>query len=89
MAGKGAVRGSPGGSHKGNAEQLFQYWVHGEGALKIRWGEDGDFKRCVMHLGKYVSDPEGLCNVLHRKALGVAPGQEGKKSPGTGHGHSH
>lgn len=89
MAGKGAVRGTPGGSHKGNAEQLFHYWVHGEGALRIRWGEPHDFDRCVTLLRKHVADPEGLCNVLHRKALGVAPGQEGKKAPGTGHGHSH
>jgi hypothetical protein len=76
MAGKGAVRGTPGGSHRGNAEQLKQYWVHGAGALKIRWGEPHDFDRCVQHLGKYVADPQGLCNVFHRAALGVAPGQE-------------
>ena len=25
-------------SHDGNAERLHQYWVHGEGAAKIRWG---------------------------------------------------
>jgi hypothetical protein len=65
-----------GGSHHGNAEQLFSYWAHGEGAAKIRWGQPGDFKRCVRHLAKYVADPEGMCNVLHRRALGVAPGQE-------------
>jgi hypothetical protein len=61
---------------KGNARRLEDYWVSGEGAAKIRWGQPGDFNRCVEHLGKYVSDPKGLCNVLHRKALGVAPGRE-------------
>jgi hypothetical protein len=81
MAGKGAVRGKPGPSG-GNAEQLKKYWTEGEGAAKIRWGEPHDFDRCVSHLRKYVSDPEGLCNVLHRRALGVAPGQEDP-------GHSH
>jgi hypothetical protein len=26
------------GSHEGNTERLHEYWVHGEGAAKIRWG---------------------------------------------------
>lgn len=25
-------------SHAGDTERLHQYWVHGEGAAKIRWG---------------------------------------------------
>lgn len=58
------------------AHQLKEYWVHGLGAAKIRWGEPHDFDRCVLELGKYVRDPEGLCNVYHVAALGVAPGQE-------------
>lgn len=58
------------------ARRLRRYWVHGPGAAKIRWGEPNDFYRCVAELGKYVSDPKGLCNVYHRAALGVAPGQE-------------
>lgn len=58
------------------ARRLKEYWVHGEGSLKIRWGESGDFLRCVHELEKYVVDPEGLCNTFHVAALGVAPGQE-------------
>lgn len=61
--------------HPGDARQLKTYWAHGEGALKIRWGTPGDFERCVRHLGKYVADPEGMCNVLHQQALGKPPGQ--------------
>jgi len=58
-------------------EQLIQYWVHGKGAAKIRWGTPGDFNRCVRNLRKYFpKDPKGLCNRLHVKALGVPPGQE-------------
>jgi hypothetical protein len=57
-------------------DKLRAYWVHGAGAAQIRWGEPHDFDRCVRHLGKYVTDPQGLCNVYHRAALGVAPGQE-------------
>ena len=62
--------------HPGDAAQLKQYWAHGKGALKIRWNTPGDFERCVHHLSKYVSDPKGYCNVLHREALGVPPGKE-------------
>ena len=54
----------------------MDYWVHGAGAAKIRWGEPHDFDRCVLELGKYVTDPKGLCNRYHVHALGVAPGQE-------------
>jgi hypothetical protein len=58
-------------------EKLAEYWVHGKGALKIRWGTPGDFNRCVRNLRKYFPrNPEGLCNRLHTRALGVAPGQE-------------
>lgn len=60
------------------AARLREYWVHGEGAAKIRWGEPGDFSRCTMHLGKYVTDPKGLCADYHHEALGVWPGQEDK-----------
>ena len=55
-------------------EQLKEYWVHGKGALKIRWGTPGDFNRCVRHLEKYVADPQGLCNTYHVAATGYAPG---------------
>lgn len=57
------------------AAKLREYWVHGEGAAKIRWGSAGDFDRCVRHLGKYVSDPKGLCNTYHQEALGAPPGK--------------
>lgn len=58
-------------------QQLIEYWVHGKGALKVRWGTPGDFNRCVRNLRKYFpKNPEGLCNRLHTRALGVPPGQE-------------
>lgn len=56
-------------------ERLHEYWVHGEGAAKIRWGEPNDFARCVEHLGKYIHDPEGYCNLAHHAALGIWPAQ--------------
>jgi len=53
--------------------KLEDYWVHGEGAAKIGWGTPGDFNRCVLHLGKYVRDPKGLCAEYHHAALGIWP----------------
>lgn len=62
-----------------SAKRLRDYWVHGKGALQIRWGEPHDFDRCVVQMTKYVGvRAKGLCNIYHRSALGVAPGQEDK-----------
>lgn len=61
------------------ATKLRKHWTKGPGAKKIRWGEDGDYDRCVMQLRKHVGErAKGLCNIYHRSALGVAPGQERK-----------
>lgn len=54
-------------------ERLHEYWVHGEGAAKIAWGSPGDFDRCVLHLGKFIRDPKGYCNLAHHAALGYYP----------------
>lgn len=60
---------------KGDAK-LREHWVHGEGAAKIRWPEEGAFRRCVSHLRKYVRDPEGLCAEYHHEATGKWPGEK-------------
>lgn len=59
----------------GSDRKLRAYWVRGEGAAKIGWGKAGDFAACVSHLGKYVSDPEGLCAEYHKAATGKWPGK--------------
>lgn len=56
-----------------STERLHAYWVHGEGAAKIRWGEPGDFGRCVDHLGKFIADAAGYCNLAHKAATGIYP----------------
>jgi 2'-5' RNA ligase len=62
-----------------NAARLREYWVHGAGAAKVEWGTPGDFDRCVVEMTKFVGTrAKGLCNIYHRSALGVAPGQEDK-----------
>lgn len=58
-----------------DTERLHRYWVHGEGAAKIGWGQPGDFDRCVVELGKYIHDAKGYCNLAHHAALGIWPAQ--------------
>jgi hypothetical protein len=74
--------------NKGNEETLIRYWTEGEGAAKIRWGEPGDFDRCVTEVTKdahgKVPEVKGYCANLHHRALGVWPGQEDE---GGSHGH--
>lgn len=61
-----------------NVERLKNYWRYGEGAAKVRWGFDGDFKRCVRAVRKYMTRPgmaEGFCANLHKDVLGAPPGK--------------
>lgn len=57
-------------------ERLMTYWAHGPGSAKIAWGTRGDFDRCVVELGKYVSPSvvKGICSNLHARATGARPG---------------
>ena len=59
-----------------NTERLMRYWAEGAGAIKIRWGQPGDFSRCQRELGKYVHGDQldGLCSNLHKRATGFRPG---------------
>ena len=70
---RGAARVGGQVTSPGSTERLHEYWVHGEGAAKIRWGQPGDFSRCVLHLGKFIKDPQGYCNLAHHAALGIYP----------------
>jgi len=57
--------------NRGNAERLRRYWTRGEGAAKIRWGQSGDWKRCVKYLSKYLGTrSKGYCQLRHKEALG-------------------
>lgn len=59
----------------GNAEQLRHWYVRGEGAARIRWGEPGDFDRCVAIAGEHLANPQGYCANRHREATGEWPGR--------------
>lgn len=65
--------------NRGNAERLRRYWVYGKGALKIKWGAPGDWKRCVRHLSKYMGPrAKGYCNLRHKDALKIWPATHAK-----------
>jgi hypothetical protein len=59
------------------AERLREYWLHGAGSVKIRWGTPHDFDRCVEQIREHtnMTDPEGYCNRLHQRAVGAPPGK--------------
>lgn len=63
--------------NRGGAEKLRRYWLHGEGALKIRWGTPGDWTRCVRHLSKYMGPrARGYCALRHKEATGMWTGDK-------------
>jgi len=70
------------GDSTGPQAKLFRYWTTGEGGrVKIRWGTDGSFARCVHHLERHVPPTysvKGLCANLHKRATGEWPTEHGK-----------
>ena len=61
--------------NRGNAERLRRYWTRGPGAVKIRWGTPGDWRRCVRYLAKYMGPrAKGYCQLRHKEATGVYTG---------------
>lgn len=73
----GYVDTDPDPSPKPGARRLRKYWTRGAGALKIRWGTPGDWRRCVKQLRKHVGPgAEGLCSVYHNAAVGFYPGDK-------------
>lgn len=61
-------------------ERLKQYWTHGKGAAKIRWGSDGDLTRCHRHLAKYLGPNRawGYCQNRHQDIFGVSNAKKDK-----------
>lgn len=68
-------------------EALLVARTTGPGALKIRWGTDGDFTRCTRHLVKHVglARAKRICAQWHHDSTGLWPGHHGgdnKNGPG-------
>lgn len=64
-----------------NHDSLKDYWLHGEGAVKIRWGTPGDWTRCYRHISKHVADESAkrICAQWHHDATGTWPGDKRNK----------
>lgn len=59
-----------GSSSRSNSEVLRRYVTKGEGALKLRWGVDGDPSRCVRYVSKYIgSRAQNYCSGMTATAL--------------------
>lgn len=65
----------------GDRNALERYWKYGEGAIKIRWGTDGDWTRCHRHLIKHVGDTRArrICAQWHFEMSGFWPGDRRNK----------
>lgn len=61
---------------KGNPQALRE-WYNDGARGRIRWGEDGDFMRCVNIAQNYMTAEEakGFCNERHTDAVGAPPGK--------------
>jgi phage head maturation protease len=63
--------------------QLADWWERGAGAAKIRWGQGGDFMRCVaLAVDEAHMNPEkakGFCAERHHAVLGIYPATHAKE----------
>jgi 2'-5' RNA ligase len=63
--------------NRGGAEKLRRYWTRGKGALKIRWGTKGDWRRCYRQLFKYMGPrAAGYCQLRHGERTGLFTGDK-------------
>lgn len=56
---------------------LADYWLHGEGAAKVRWCTDGSFdraRRALLAEGVPVHMVDGAVANLYKRACGKSPG---------------
>ena len=62
----------------GDGNNLEDYWKHGPGAAKIRWGTPGDFTRCQAHLSRHVGEERAnrICAQWHHDENGFWPGDK-------------
>lgn len=64
---------------KGNPDALRKYFASDKAG--IRWGEAGDWKRCVDKVSKYMPEQQaaGFCNRRHKEATGMSTAEHAKK----------
>ena len=66
---------------RSSTEALENFWEHGKGAAKIRWGTDGAMKRCIREVKRHTNmlDPGGYCATRHKHVTGEWPTTHGEK----------
>lgn len=66
---------------RSSTEALEDFWEHGKGAVKIRWGTDGAMDRCIRQvtLHAHLADPGGYCATRHKHVTGEWPTTHGEK----------
>lgn len=63
--------------NRGGARRLRRYWTRGKGALKIRWGTHGDWRRCYRQLFKHMGPrAAGYCQLRHKEMTGMYTGNK-------------
>ena len=63
--------------NRGGAGKLRRYWTQGKGALKIRWGTKGDWRRCYRQLFRYMGPrAAGYCQLRHGEKTGLFTGDK-------------
>lgn len=74
-----ASKGRKSSSKRGGGETLRQYWEHGKGSAKVRWGQPGDWSRCVREVSKFMGPrAKGYCQLRHMAATGMTTSQHAK-----------
>lgn len=67
-----------------DTDRLKRYWTKGDGAALIRWGEGGDWYRCVTEVTKATKgrmspeDIKGYCENRHKEATGMTTAEHTK-----------
>lgn len=63
----------------GNAQTLRNYWERGGGAKTVRWGQAGDWARCVRAVSRFMGPKaRGYCALRHKAATGMWTSQHAK-----------
>ena len=72
-------RGGGSRRNRGNAQPLRTYWERGGGAARVRWGQAGDWARCVRAVSKFMGPrAKGYCQLRHMAATGTTTSQHAK-----------
>lgn len=75
------ARGRQGSGRRkgGNAQTLRNYWERGGGAKTVRWGQAGDWARCVRAVSRFMGPrAKGYCQLRHMAATGMTTSQHAK-----------